>query len=183
MVSDSAKRGLEFLLTRAITSHLGVQPGDRVEMEFIPEHKRSPLVEPRFYVLTVANFFFKVLVVFHIGDDEKTTTYFSRPDSGLGFDDVFPEVCNLCCGAFNRDLGLYFPHLGMSTPYPLERESLDFVDLLRPKHHALFELRINEAIHLHASLYVCAYRPLDFRVDTNRFSEVAVEETGVLELF
>jgi hypothetical protein len=183
MVSDSAKKGLDLLLTKAVKNHIGMQESDVIQVNLIPMQKRTALPESKFYILTVANFFFKVLVIFHINDDEKSRAYFSKPDSGLGCDEVFPEVCNLCCGAFNRELGLYFPHLGMSTPYLLEKECLDFVDLLRPVHMSQFKTDINGNFQLHTSLYVCAYRPLDFRFDPDRLIAVPAEETGVLELF
>ena len=183
MVSDSAKKGLELLFSKAVKSHLAMQASDPIEIELIPEHKRSVPPENQLHILTIANFFFKVLVIFHVDDAGKTSAYFSRPDSGLGFSDVFPEVCNLCCGAFNRDLGFYFPHLGMSTPYVLEHDCLDFIDLLRPAHLSQFRVQINDDITLHATLCICAYRPLDFRVDSARLVVVPVEDTGVLELF
>lgn len=183
MVSDSAKKGLETLFVNATSSHLILQANDQIRIERVPEHKREPIEEKQFYILTVANFFFKVLVIFHVNDDEKTTTYFSRPDAELASHEVFPEICNLCCGALNRELGHYFPHLGMSTPYLLERDCLAFMDLLRPAYTSQFEIVINDDVRLHATLAICAYRPLDFRVDAFRLMAKPAEETGLLELF
>ncbi|MEY4591267.1 MAG: hypothetical protein RIR18_162 [Pseudomonadota bacterium] len=183
IVSDLAKKGLDALFTKAVTSHLILQPSDSIQIEPIPDYKRKAIEEKQFFILTIANFFFKVLVIFHVNHDEKTMAYFSRPDAELGFDDVFPEICNLCCGALNRELGFYFPHLGMSTPYQLDRDCLDFMDLLRPAHLSQFHIQVNGEVELHATLCVCAYRPLDFRFDTLRALAAPLEETGVLELF
>lgn len=184
MVSDAAKKGLEQLFIRASTSHLGVGPSDRVMVEAIPAYRDEAIEEAEFYILTIANFFFKVLVIFHTQPDEKTKAYFSRSESGLGFEDVFPEICNLCCGALNRELGAYFHHLGMSTPDCLGRDCLAFLNLLRPAHTARFRIDINDgAVSLHATLCVCAYRPLDFRIGSHPSVMVTAPETGVLELF
>ena len=179
-VSDTAKRGLDYLFTKAATTHLVLQPTDHIDIE--PLRQNLPITpdEPELYIITIANFFFKVLIIFHVNPDAKTSAYFSRPDSELGFADVFPEVGNMCCGAMNRELGKTFPHLGMSTPYQLERDCMDFLDLLRPAHIAQYKIVINHDITLHATVCVCAYQTLDFRVDTR---PVLAEETGVLELF
>ena len=181
-VSDSAKRGLEQLFIRSVSSHLAVSSDDQVVVEPLAAHREAPVVEDEFYVLTIANFFFRVLVIFHFQENESTQSYFSRQEGKLGFADVFPEVCNMCCGALSRELGVYFPHLGMSTPERLGQACLPFLDLLRPAHTARFSLTINQHIALHATLAVVTYRPLDFRLHPQAL-QAPVLETGVLELF
>lgn len=197
MVSDSAKRSLEQIFVRSVSAHLGMADGDQVQVEALTGHRGETIEEKQFYILTIANFFFKVLVIFHTQPDEKTSVYFSRPESGqisgqsvgqtaggLGFSEVFPELCNLCCGAMNRELGRYFHHLGMSTPDCLNRECLVFLDLLRPAYRQSFRIVINEDVRLHATLCVCAYQALDFRWDAPCPSaDHSAPETGVLELF
>ena len=38
------------------------------------------------------------------------------------FFDAIAERGNICCGILNRDLGHYFPHMGLSTPNILDKE-------------------------------------------------------------
>ena len=98
MISDHAKQGINQIFTRACAS-LALGADDSVAVDPI-----------------------KLLIIFHVEANRETQQYFSKPEAGLGFADVFPELANLCCGAMNRELGGYFAHLGMSTPYPLDRQ-------------------------------------------------------------
>lgn len=177
-ISDSAKQGFDRIFSRAASTCLALADGDTVAVDPLP---RGNFVEPpgQLLVLTIAGFSFKLLTIFHVEDNRATQDYFSKPEAGLGFADVFPEVGNLCCGAMNRELGNYFPHLGMSTPYPLDRQCLPFIDVLKPAHLAQHRIVINDAVVLHATLCLCAYAPVDFRYVASE-PETA---SGALELF
>lgn len=177
MISDHAKQGFNQIFTRACAS-LTLDAGDSVAVDPIPG---GNFIEPpgQLLVLTIANFSFKLLVIFHSETSPATAQYFSKPEAGLGFADVFPELANLCCGAMNRELGGYFSHLGMSTPYQLDRQCLPFMAVLKPAHLAQHRIVINGDVILHATLCLCVYAPVDFRY-------VASEpetSTGDLELF
>lgn len=177
-ISDGAKQGIDRIFSRAASSSLALGGGDSVEVDPLP---RGKLIEPpgQLLVLTIANFSFKLLTIFHVEDNRATQQYFSKPEAGLGFADVFPEIGNLCCGAMNRELGGYFPHLGMSTPYPLDRQCLPFIDVLKPAYLAQHRIVINGDIVLHATLCLCAYAPVDFHYVASE-PETA---SGALELF
>lgn len=177
-ISDSAKQGLDRIFSRAAGACLALADGDSVAVDPLP---RGIFIEPpgQLLVLTIANFAFKLLTIFHVEDNRAAQRYFSKPDAGLGFADVFPELGNLCCGAMNRELGAYFPHLGMSTPYPLDRQCLPFIDVLKPAHLAQYRIVINGDLVLHATLCLCAYAPVDFRYIASE-PETA---SGALELF
>ena len=177
-ISDSAKQGIDRIFSRAVAC-LARGDGDMVAIDLLP---RANFVEPpgQLLVLTIAGFSFKLLTIFHVEDNSRATQdYFSKPEAGLGFADVFPELGNLCCGAMNRELGNYFPHLGMSTPYPLDRQCLSFVGVLKPDHLAQYRVVINDAVVLHATLCLCAYVPVDFHYVASE-PETA---SGALELF
>jgi len=67
----------------------------------------------------------------------------------------------------------------MSTPYALESKCAPFISELKPAYVSHHRIGINADISLHATLCLCAYKPLDFRIDTS----CQDEETGELELF
>lgn len=179
MISDSAKQGVNQIFSSAAQANLARCGADSVEVQPLPAGQFQELPGQRLVVLTIANFSFKLLAIFHVDADAATQGYFSKPEAGLGFDDVFPEVANLCCGAMNRALGEHFSHLGMSTPYQLDRQCLPFIDVLKSTHLAQHRIVIGSAVVLHATLCLRAYAPLDF---SHRASE-AVVESGGLELF
>ena len=152
---------------------------DTMMIERLPGTQLVETPEKQILVLTVASYVFRLLTIFHVDSDSATASYFLRADSERVFSEVFGEIGNLCCGAMNRDLGRYFPHTGMSTPYLLESRCLPFLSELKPSYVAQHRININDSLVMHATLCLCAYAPIDFRVDT----EIAAEATGELELF
>lgn len=177
MISDSAKQGFNQIFTRAC-ANLTLAASDHVAVDML---RGGKFVEPpgQLLVLTIANFSFKLLVIFHLEANRETRQYFSKPEAGLDCAEVFPEIANLCCGAMNRELGGYFTHLGMSTPYPLDRQCLPFIEVLKPAHLAQHRIVINDQVILHATLCLCAYAPLDFHY----VASAPETASGELELF
>ena len=180
MISDSAKRGLSEIFTQAACSSFPMGAGDPIRVEALQGGLSHSLPGKQLLVLTIANFSFRVLTIFHVeADDPAIRAYFSKPEADLAFADVFPEVGNLCCGAMNRELGKYFVHLGMSTPYQLDQQCLSFIDVLKPGHVAQHRIVIGDDIALHATLCLRAYAPIDFRYEVPK----EAIDTGCLELF
>lgn len=182
MISDHAKQGINQIFTRACAS-LTRDAGDSVAVNPLTVNPNSGgnFVEPpgQLLVLTIANFSFKLLIIFHLEASRENQQYFSRPEAGLGCADVFPEIANLCCGAMNRELGGYFTHLGMSTPYSLDRQCLPFIEVLKPAYLAQHRIVINGEVILHATLCLCAYAPVDFRY----VASAPETASGTIELF
>jgi hypothetical protein len=179
VLSDYAKDGFDLIFAKSARSNLLISADDTIDIQILP---RSGCIEPpqaNLYVLTIASFHFKLMTIFHVGGDTTTRRYYARADSELGFDEVFPEVSNMCCGAMNRELGAHFPHLGLSTPYRLDGKCMSYLDVLRPSHVAQYRIGINSEVTMHAILCVSAYAPVDFYVNPS----AEAEETGMIELF
>jgi hypothetical protein len=179
VISEQAKKGFNQIFTRAARANLTMEPADTIAIEALASGPIVETPENRIVVLTVASYRFRLLTLFHVGSDKATADYFTRSDPGRVFAEVFSEKGNLCCGAMNRDLGKHFLHTGMSTPYLLDSQCIPFLKELKPSHVAQHRIAINGSVVMHASLCLCAYAPIDFRVDT----ESAQEATGELELF
>lgn len=179
MISEQAREGVDLLFARAVRANFVLNPSDTIEIELLPPSHRFEPPESRIVVFTVASYLFRLLTIFHVDADEANVGHFARGDSGRPFFEVFGEIGNMCCGAMNRELGRFFPHMGMSTPSVLDRKCLPFIAALNPAYLAHYRIEINHTASLHATLCLCAYGDLDFRVDP----AVAEEETGALELF
>jgi len=179
VISEDAKKGVNHLFTRAARANLTLAPSDTITIEQLPGTAIVDTPQQRILVLTVASYVFRLLTIFHVNNDAATESYFTRSDPERVFGEVFSELGNLCCGAMNRDLGKHFLHTGMSTPYLLESQCLAFLKALKPAYVVQHRIVINDSVVLHATLCLCAYAPIDFRVD----SEMAEEATGELELF
>ncbi len=179
MISEQAKHAVNSIFTRAAKTHLTVNPEDRIEVSQLSDMRPGELPGKDIVVLTISSYLFRLLTIFHVDPDKATAAYFVKPDSERQFHEVFNEHGNLCVGAMNRDLGHHFLHLGMSTPYKLESKSAPFISELKPGYVSHHRIGINADISLHATLCLCAYRPLDFRIDPHQVEE----EFGELELF
>jgi hypothetical protein len=179
MISENAKEAVNELFARAARDTLGINPTDTIAIQRI--HGNGIVERPgsRLVILTVASYTFRLITLFHVDADAATTAYFSRSAPDRDLEEVFGEIGNLCCGAMNRELGRYFPHTGMSTPYTLESGCIRFLQELNPSYVSCSRIGINDELSMHVTLCLCAYAPIDFRVDR----DVTPEETGVLELF
>jgi len=179
MISEHAKQGLNFVFTRAAKANLILDTSDSIEIEQLRGTTVVETPEDQILVLTVASYVFRLLVIFHINSDPQTTGYFTRNNAASSLSEVIGEIGNLCCGAINRDLGNHYLHMGMSTPYLLESKCIPFLSELKPTYISQHRISINESVQMHATLCLCAYAPMDFKIDTT----VTVEDTGELELF
>lgn len=177
MVSEQARKGLDQIFARAAQASLALGDSDTVTVEALATVQ--PVETPQILVLTVASYVFRLLTVFHFNDDRATRDYFTRAAPGRDFAEVVGEIGNLCCGAMNRELGEHFVHTGMSTPTLLKGACLPFLRELKPAYLAQQRIVINGGLVLHATLCLCAYAPIDFRVDAH----AEAVTTGELELF
>ncbi len=153
--------------------------GDICEIEILNEGKGDMFLEKDIIVLTISSFLFRVLTIFHIGEDKATKDYFLKKSSNLSLMEVFAEVGNLCSGAMNQELSQHFPHLGMSTPYTLSSQCLSYLSELNPGHMSRHAITINGSARLQATICMCGYAPIDFTVDKT----ATLDTSGELELF
>jgi hypothetical protein len=132
--------------------------------------------------VTSASFLFRLLTVFHLRGGAVANAYFGRGRADAPPTEAFGEVANLCCGAINRELARYVPHLGMSTPYVLHSPCLQFLADLSPQHVARFDVVINRDVQLGATLCLCGSAAIDFSPVTVAAAEEPAS-TGDLEFF
>lgn len=180
MISEQAKSGIDLIFCKAARGSLVLESSDGIEIDRLAPGKVIVPPQQHLFMLTIASFHFKLLTIFHVDSDPVTARYFSRPDSNLGFDDIFPEVGNLCCGAMSRELLGHFPHLGLSTPYQLDRQCMPHLDVLRLAHVAQYRVTIRSDVTIHVTLCLRAYETIDFTFDP---AESNAQETGSMEFF
>ncbi|CAB3803050.1 hypothetical protein LMG28688_05693 [Paraburkholderia caffeinitolerans] len=130
-------------------------------------------------LLTISSMQFRLLLILNIKDDEAIRTYYLGAAEGA-LVDAFMEFGNLCCGAMNQHLLEHFPDLGMSTPYALDSQCLQYLRELKPDYVQSYALTIDGAVQLGATLCVCAGAPFDFAAAP---LSAAHESAGELELF
>ncbi len=183
MISQSAKDGFDTLLRQALRT--GLVPADtEAEMSVIDDI--AAISEKKMVVLTVSSYLFRLMVMFYFTPDAATKAHFARlnriaPEemSDQVFMDAIAECGNLCCGILNRDLGRFFPHLGMSTPNVIDKNCAAYLQTLNVGHLRHLAVDMPQAPRFHITLCVSAYAEMDFAVS----EEEADVGTGELELF
>ena len=118
MISPHAQEGFDLLLIRSLKASL---PSALEHSEIGVTSDVAGLVEQEAVVLTVSSYLFRLMVMIHFKQDATTMAYMAgMHEAGTeGHDkqvflDAIAEYGNLFCGILNRELGNYFPHIGMS---------------------------------------------------------------------
>lgn len=179
MISLQARQSIEYIFTQSARKSFQLDPADYCNIELLQGGVQHKHHEKDVIVLTISSFLFRVLTIFHIGEDAETRNYFLNGRAEKSLTEVFSEISNLCSGAMNAELLRYFPHLGMSTPCTLSGRCLPFLSELKSGHMSHFNITINGAARLQATLCMCGYAPVDFALDKT----AAAVETGELEFF
>ncbi|MCA1323861.1 hypothetical protein [Herbaspirillum sp. alder98] len=182
-LSQAAQDGFDLLLGQALRGSL-VPADEQAELTVVSD--LAEINERQMVVLTVSSYLFRVMVMFHFTPDAATRAHFARLNkvapAELGeqaFMDAIAECGNLCCGVLNRDLGNFFPHLGMSTPNVIDSRCAAYLQALNATHVRHFAVDIPDTRRFHVSLCISAYADMDFTVSAQ---EIEVD-TGELELF
>ncbi len=182
MISQAAKDSLERIFDQAARTRLTTDSAHACEVTraaSLDAAQRGASAE--IFVLTIASIHFRIVLLLQFADDEATRGYYTG--SGVGADrslrEAAMEIGNLCCGAINQQLVEHFPELGMSTPYALSSDCIGYLDELAPEYVTAYDVTIEHAARVRATLCVCASAPLDF---TAQVADVH-ESAGELELF
>ena len=184
MITDRAKASFDRLLVASLKSGMSAG-GVNVRVGAVPSLER--IRENKIVILTVSSYLFRLMAILHFKPDAATRAWFARdveegapalPDDE--FYDRVAECGNVCCGALNRELGAFFPHVGMSTPNIIDKDCMRYADLLACSLTKHYEIVLEGGPTLFATLCVADYGLVDFHVDPS--SEAAVD-TGELELF
>jgi hypothetical protein len=186
MISHAAKEGFDQLVRTGLRNGLVSADGQACRIE--AADSLDKIKAKKVVILTVSSYLFRLITTIYFRDDAPTRAFFAPPGedgepsalSEQEFLDRIAECGNLCCGTLNRDLGRYFPHVGMSTPNIIDKDCMRYVDLLEGSLLRHYTLALSPELSLHASLCVTAYGSVDFRVDAVPEEDLS---TGELEFF
>ncbi len=184
MISLPARDGFDHLLTQAIKANLVSSCEDRCDVTILSD--LSEINETKIVMLTISSYLFRLMVFIYFTPNIATKEHFARINrirpsdmSEQLFYDSIAEYGNICCGAINRNLVTFFPHISMSTPNIIDKNCSSHLDVLGCSHIQHFKASVNNVPPFHFSLGVCNYAALDFAVDDIEESA----ETGELEFF
>ena len=184
MITERAKASFDRLLVSSLRSGMPVG-GASVSVEPVAVLEKTK--DKKIVILTVSSYLFRALAIIYFKPDAATRAYFNRnaeegaPElSDEEFYDRVSECGNVCVGALNRDLGPFFPHVGMSTPNIIDKDCMQYVDLLGCGLVKHYKVVLAGELTLHATLCVADYGLVDFHVDPTVEVEV---DTGELEMF
>ncbi|MGN6233813.1 MAG: hypothetical protein ACTHNZ_21935 [Trinickia sp.] len=182
MISHAAQGSFERIFFQAARTRLTVDAAHACEIAPVPAHTQgTDRVGPsaEVLVLTIASIDFRIVMLLQFADDDGTRAYYGAESADRTLHDAAMEIGNLCCGAVNQQLVEHFPDLGMSTPYALPSDCMGYLDALKPSYIAAYDITIEHAARLRATLCVCASATVDFIAQAADVHESA----GELELF
>ncbi len=184
-LSEQAKTSFETIASVALAKSLAPE-GESAQVAIVSELPRR-MKEKKAVVLSIASDRFRLVLALMCRLDEDSKAHFARLNrvdpadwSDQAFQDAVNECGNIIVGAMNRDVGRYFPNVGMSTPNLLDREALSYLDALGPGHKRLFHVT-GLAIDFYAALFVAATSAVDFRAEVEQLEDAT--ESGELEMF
>ena len=184
MITERAKASFDRLLVSSLKSGMPVG-GASVYVESVKELDR--IKEKKIAILTVSSYLFRAMAILYFKPDAATRAYFNRTaeegapaPSDEEFYDRVSECGNVVVGALNRDLGAFFPHVGMSTPNIIDKDCMQYVELLGCTLTKHYKIVLAGELTLYATLCVADYGLVDFHVDPAVEVEV---DTGELEMF
>ncbi len=187
IVSERARAGLDHFVAQAVKGALA-QPGT----QFVIEPTDDAVArdhECEVVMLTVSSYLFRVLLFIHFDRNAALRSHLAaldgHPSDTLDeerFTDAVMERGNLCCGALNRDLAHFFPHIGMSTPCILHRSSVEHVAAVNPAFTRRYRADVSPGVAMHFTLALCAFADLDFPFEPRAAEEVE-DTAGELEMF
>ena len=147
------------------------------------------VIAPEFTMLTISSYDFRIFVLLHSSCTSASLRYAAdalrmplEQLSTTRYYDFVGELGNRFCGAFKRDLGNCFPHMGMSTPNRMSGASLKHLKGLSFAYDIHVSAQANEEATFCASLLVSMYGTREFRLDKLPKAGDQVE-SGTMELF
>ncbi|MBL0727652.1 hypothetical protein [Piscinibacter sp. HJYY11] len=184
-VSDRARQGLDHFVAQAARNSL-VRHGEPCEV--VPDDDTLVPKAPDVVMFTVTSYLFRVVLLIQFDRDPATRAYMAGLAStpvdemnGERFFDTMNERGNLFCGAFNRDLVPFFPHIGMSTPCVLKRNSVEHITAVKPSYHRRFRCELAPGVAMYFTLALCADADFDFAFEPR--AEEETDTAGELEMF
>lgn len=161
MLSQQTTKNITDAFHRAASATLVRNPGDSCSVVPAAGPALGGDAARKLLMITISSFSFRLLASFQISQDPPTRDYYTA-GAHSSLDEVFAEATNMCCGAFGRELSSQFKHLAMSVPYGLESQCLEFLSALEPRFQASFDITINAAAQIRATLCMYCNRPLEF---------------------
>ncbi len=184
-LSEQAKTSFETIASAALAKSLAPE-GESAQVSVVTELPRR-MKEKKAVVLSIASDRFRLVLALMCRLDDESKAHFARLNrvdpsdwTDQAFQDAVNECGNIIVGAMNRDVGRYFPNVGMATPNLLDREALTYLDALGPGHKRLFHVT-GLPIDFYATLFVAATSVVDFRAEVEQLEDAV--DSGELEMF
>lgn len=179
MLSDQTTRNLAEAFRRAAGATLVRDAADACNIVPAAGAPSAAQAGSKLLVITISSFTFRLLTLFQVSEAQPTRDYYTNGRSARSLDEAFAEVANMCCGALNRELSVQFKHLAMSIPYGLESQCTGFLDELKPRFRASYDITINDTARMRITLVLCSNRAIEFTPPATAVSHAG----GELELF
>jgi hypothetical protein len=181
VITAQSKQNIEIAFHKAVRANLVREAGDVCDISPAAIGEIGDYSTEKLLFITLSSFVFRLVMIFHVAETQATLAYYIRVDTAQTLEEVFAEVANMCGGMLNRELSASFPHLAMSTPSTVSGQCIAMLNELKPQYLASYQITINDAVKIQATLCLCCSAPVEFAASA---AALEGEDTvGELELF
>jgi len=186
MFNDDSQKNLLNIIESAIRENV---KADSIIFGACDEKEASEKQE--IVALTLSSHTFRLILFWHYDFDEATQQYITsqlnKADKKSPLEqqesknrDFIAELSNAYCGQLKRVLGQQFHHLGMSTPSPLNKDNLIFIDELTCNFKSIRRIKVNNNATFYLTYCLCFQDNIDFAIHPMTADE---SDSGELEFF
>ena len=185
-LSERAKQSFELVTREALRQGLCPE-GETVSIDTVQTLPKK-MAEKKVVLLSIATQTFRLVLGLLVRFDADSKAHFARLNrvediaewSEQAFQDAVAECGNIIVGSMNRELGRYFPNVGMSTPNLLDRDALGYLDALGAGHTRWLKVQ-GLPLDFYAVLFVAPSGSVDFHAEVERAPDEV--DSGELEMF
>lgn len=186
MIDLTQKKSLTTLLSKMLCQSLDyVTSKSAWELRTLTNANEINTTE--FSMITLTSYTCRFILLLHFNTSKAVfecvanSLKMTREDlSNHKFYDFVGEITNMFCGSMKRTLGLSIPHLGMSVPNHLPKQSMVFFKDLDCEFQVHLEARATDELIFCASLFLWTYGKVEFKFATDE--QAKIPETGAFEI-
>jgi hypothetical protein len=195
MITERAKMSFDTIFPRCMEEALSSDAHQNWDIQAVSE---KDITAKQFIMLTVSSYEFRLIVLFHFSSDATSRQYvldvlnkYAKDNEKVlstdltvsKYYDFLSELGNLMCGVLKREIFQFYPHLGLSTPNILTKDSQQYVNGSPIDHAIHMKASTDDDIEFYGSIYVSSSGTLDFDPAAAINKSAEVVDTGALELF
>lgn len=186
MIDSTQKKSLTTLLSKMLCQSLDYVTG-KSAWELHTLSNTNEMNTTEFSMITLTSYTCRFILLLHFNTSKtviecvaNSLKMTSENLSNEKLYDFVGEITNMFCGSMKRTLGMKIPHLGMSVPNHLPKQSMIFFKDFDCEFQTHLEARTANELIFGASLFLWTYGKVELKFAIDEQEQIT--ETGAFEL-